>query len=287
MAGELASQLLAHAKDMNGNVEVAVARRGLGFGCYFAGDFDKAQDHFKMVIDATNPEGEEEARERFGEYSGTFANSHLGLTKWQLGEVDRARELIDLANCSAAELGHVPSITTAIYAKSHLAILRGDAAAAMNAAEALRVLGREHGMALQLIYAEMNLAWARGRLYGAAAGAEELKHWLGSYGKLGVNVHAPFFHGLLAELEFEALGAESALALEEGLAIAQQTGIRCDLAFLHRLRGDILLKRGPPDRAAAGEAYRTAIAIAKEQGARSYELLASLSLAKLYQSTSL
>ena len=50
------------------------------------------------------------------------------------------------------------------------------------------------------------------------------------------------------------------------------------------LRGDILLKRNPADPAPAEEAYRTAIAVAKQQGARSYGLLASLSLAKLYQS---
>jgi hypothetical protein len=48
---------------------------------------------------------------------------------------------------------------------------------------------------------------------------------------------------------------------------------------------DILLKRDPADPAPAEDAYRTAIAMAKQQGARSYELLASLSLAKLYQST--
>jgi predicted ATPase len=55
--------------------------------------------------------------------------------------------------------------------------------------------------------------------------------------------------------------------------------------YLHRLRGDILLKRDPADPAPAEDAYRTALAIAKQQGARTYELLASLSLAKLYQST--
>jgi hypothetical protein len=47
----------------------------------------------------------------------------------------------------------------------------------------------------------------------------------------------------------------------------------------------MLLKRDPAAPAPAEDAYRTAIAIAKQQGARSYELLASLSLAKLYQST--
>jgi hypothetical protein len=46
-----------------------------------------------------------------------------------------------------------------------------------------------------------------------------------------------------------------------------------------------LLRRDPADPALAEEAYRTAIALAKQQGARSYELLASLSVAKLYQST--
>ena len=283
---ELASPLLAQAEELNRAVEMGVARRILGFVCYFAGDFDKAQDHFERAIDATSLEGEQEARERFGEYTGTMAKSHLGLTKWQLGEVDRARELINLAHRSAVELGHVPSMTTPIYAQSYLAILRGDAPAAMTAAEAMRVLSREHGLALQSIYAEMNLGWARGRLYGAEAGAEELKQWLGEYGKLGVIVHAPFVHGLLAELELEALGAETALArIEGGLAIAQQTGIRCDLAFLHRLRGDILLKGDPSNPAPAEDAYRTAISVALEQSARSYVLIASLALAKLYHST--
>jgi hypothetical protein len=55
--------------------------------------------------------------------------------------------------------------------------------------------------------------------------------------------------------------------------------------YLHRLRGDILLKHDPANPAPAEGAYRTAIATAKQQGARSYELLASLSLAKLDQST--
>ena len=60
---------------------------------------------------------------------------------------------------------------------------------------------------------------------------------------------------------------------------------RCSLPFLHRLRGEILLKRDPPDPAPAEEAFRTAIGIAKEQGARSPHLQAALALAKLYQTT--
>jgi hypothetical protein len=73
--------------------------------------------------------------------------------------------------------------------------------------------------------------------------------------------------------------------IDEGLTTAQGTAEHLTDSYLHRLRGHILLKRNPDDVAPAEETYQTAIAIAKEQGARSYQLLASLSLAKLYQST--
>jgi predicted ATPase len=67
--------------------------------------------------------------------------------------------------------------------------------------------------------------------------------------------------------------------------IAAQTGEHWADGFLHRLRGEILLKCNPGDAAEAEEAFGTAVTVAKQQGARSYELRASLSLAKLYQST--
>ena len=51
------------------------------------------------------------------------------------------------------------------------------------------------------------------------------------------------------------------------------------------MRGELLLKRDPPDLAPAEEAFQTAVAIAHQQGTRSFELRAALSLARLYQST--
>ena len=57
-------------------------------------------------------------------------------------------------------------------------------------------------------------------------------------------------------------------------------------AFLHRLRGEILLKRDPANTAPAEEAFLAAIAVAQQQKARSFELRAALDLARLYRSTS-
>jgi predicted ATPase len=95
------------------------------------------------------------------------------------------------------------------------------------------------------------------------------------------------FHGLLAELEAATRGPDAALTLiDRGLAAAQETGEHYTDPYLHRLRGEVLFRRDPANPVPAKEAFQTAVAIAKQQRARSYELLASLSLAKLYQSTS-
>ena len=233
-----------------------------------------------------HPHHEDEARERYGEYTGTNATAILAATNWQLGEVERARELIDIANRRAAERGHPPSMAIPLIIKCQLEILRGDAAAALSAAEALEVLSQEHGMMLFLVYAELFTAWARGRLHDPATGTAELRQTLAGFADQGNMLDAPFFYALLAELEAEALDAERALAgIDEALALAIQIEQRCHLAFMHRLRGQILLKRDPSNPAPAEEAYKTAFAIANEQGARSFGLQAVLALAKLYQST--
>jgi predicted ATPase len=54
---------------------------------------------------------------------------------------------------------------------------------------------------------------------------------------------------------------------------------------MHRVRGELLLKVQPPDVAAAESALLRAIEIARSQHARTFELRAALSLAKLYQTT--
>ena len=100
-----------------------------------------------------------------------------------------------------------------------------------------------------------------------------------------------FFDGLLkialAEAEAQAGDPDRAVAiLDEALATADRLGYRAFEAELHRVRGEILLTRDPANPAPAEEALRTAIAVAKQQGTRSFELRAALSLAKMYQSIS-
>jgi tetratricopeptide (TPR) repeat protein len=169
--------------------------------------------------------------------------------------------------------------------KSRLEILRGDPTAALTSAKALEGLAQEHGLPSWRTLAELSAGWARGRLHDTATGAEELSRALADRIEQGALTDAWFFNGLLAELEGETLGAQGALArIDEAMALARQVETRCNLPFLHLLRGKLLLER-PSNPAPAVEAFQTALEIAKEQGARSWGLRAALSLAKHYQST--
>jgi predicted ATPase len=99
-----------------------------------------------------------------------------------------------------------------------------------------------------------------------------------------------FFEGLLkialAEAEAAAGDPGHAVAiLDEALATVDRTGYRAFEAELHRVRGEILLRREPAHSVAGELALKTAIAVARQQGARSFELRATLSLAQLYQTT--
>ena len=104
--------------------------------------------------------------------------------------------------------------------------------------------------------------------------------------ELGQGLNRPYLSALLAEAEADTGRSDIALVeLDDILTETSSTEQRMFDAELHRIRGEILLKRDPADSAPAEEAFLTAIAIAQQQKARSFELRAALSLAKLYQTT--
>ena len=76
---------------------------------------------------------------------------------------------------------------------------------------------------------------------------------------------------------------EAALViLEQAFEDVARTGLRWFRSELHRGRGEILLSRRPVDFSAAEDAFQAALYEARSQKARSLELRAALSLARLY-----
>ncbi len=119
-------------------------------------------------------------------------------------------------------------------------------------------------MTLWCRWAALSSAWARGRLYDPAAAAAEFRRELAACSDQGATINMAFFQALLAQLETDTMGAETALKrIDDAMALAGQGDNCCYLAFIHRLRGEILLKRDPSNSVPAEEAFRTAIDVAR------------------------
>jgi predicted ATPase len=286
LAREIAETFKREAEDGSWITEVGVASRWLGLTCLFQGDLVAAQTNLDHVLSTYDPRRDGEAKFRFGVDSGVAAARYLAPVSWLLGEAVQARMLMEQAIARATQTAHVMTLTNARGYEAVFEILRGDAEAARRTAEACIELSREHSLALYLAFGTVMRSWALSRLGNSDVGAAGLRQALETYTDQGNMIFVPLFEGLLAELEAKTEGAERALARIDGaLTLANDTGEHWTDALLRRIRGEILLTRDPANTAPAEEAFLAAIATAREQKAKSFELRAALSLAKLYQST--
>jgi predicted ATPase len=267
--------------------EAGAARRMLGLILLHQGELEAARSVLEKALASYVSERDGETQVRFGRDTEVSASTYLALAEWHMGEVEHARHLIDRAARRADQLGHVAAIAIALFWKVVLESRRDDVLATSRAAASLLDLAEKHHIKTYADYGQLYAYWAQGRLGDAETGLSGLRQALAAHvAAQGDSIGAKWYHGMLAELELTTARPERALSLiDQGLAIAKKMGGHFNEPYLHRLRGDILRRHNPADPAAAEDAYRTAIAIAKQHGARSYELIASLALAKLYQST--
>jgi len=287
LARETAESFLRDAESAGRRTEAAAARRNVGLARFWQGDFIGAEANLGEALRTYDPERDRDAKFRFGLDSGASAAAYLTLAIWALGDVEPARALSEEALARADKTGHAPTRANVYHQMSLYQMLRGDPEAIGRMAKIVVDLAREHGMALYLTWGEVYSSWARAWLGERETGILELRKALTEYLCQGNKLCAPLFQGRLAEIEAEGDSADGALKrIDEALALANETGERVTDSMLHRIRAAILLKRDPANSAPAEEALQAAIAIARTQKARSFELQAALALAKLYRSTS-
>jgi predicted ATPase len=163
-------------------------------------------------------------------------------------------------------------------------MLRGDADLALRFANTILEFSRERGMPLFVALGTACRGWARAKLGEREEGIAELRRGLTDFSEQGNKTYVPFLQVHLAEIEVEGQDGDKALArIDEALTLVGATGEQWTDALLHRIRGEILLKRNLDDIAPVEEALLTAIAVAQQQEARSFELRAAISIARLWR----
>jgi predicted ATPase len=122
--------------------------------------------------------------------------------------------------------------------------------------------------------------WVKIQNGDVAEGISLLRSGLTAYRAPGTEMFIPHFIALLAAAYEIAGQAEEALALlDDALQLVERTGERWFAAELNRHKGRLLSRQGHSE--AAEELYRKALSIAREQGAKLWELRAAMSLARL------
>jgi predicted ATPase len=281
-----AATFLSDVEAKRDSPEAGVAHRAAGITHWFAGEYRAAREHLERALLLFQPGRDDELAFRFGHDAGVGATLYLALALWPLGHVGRAASLVTGAQARIPSVAHFGARAQGKMHAAMFELMRGDLSrAAQNASELAR-LAREYELPFWEAFAVFleGLATAQGGTSGG--GLENMRRGA----VLLQDQNILMFDGLvkiaLAEAEARAGDVDRALAiLDEALATCERTGHRAFEAELRRVNGEMLLKRDPANPAPAEEALQTAIAVAQQQGTRSFGLRAALSLARLYQST--
>src|SRR5208337_2816366 len=145
-ARETAEKFLREAEREERIAEAMIARRILGLASLFQGDLAIARAHFEQALRMYAPGRDHDAKFRFGMDTRAVATAYLAHTNWQIGEVERTRELMEASVAHATESAHAPTLAHAYHFKALFEVFRGDAVAGQRAAEAIVELSREYNM---------------------------------------------------------------------------------------------------------------------------------------------
>ncbi len=147
-------------------------------------------------------------------------------------------------------------------------------------------LAKEQGMEIWMALSSIYLGWARVEQGESEAGIEQMRAGLNTYRSTEAKLWRPYFLGLFAEALGKAGQAVEGLSvLAEALATVRDTSETYYKAEINRIRGELIMVEakgagGLHDQIKA--CFNQAIAVARTQQAKSLELRASMSLARLY-----
>jgi predicted ATPase len=223
---------------------------------------------------------------RFGLDVGFTVLICSAIALWPLGEVERAMSLFESAQARLAAITHAGTLAFGRQHSALFELMRRDRVRAAQSALELARLAREHDLTMFRAFATFFEGWATAADGAPDAGLEDMRRGVDLLREQNVLMFDGLLKIALAEAEARAGDPVRAIAiLDEALVICDRTGYRAFEAELHRAKGETLLTRDSANPALAEEALLTAVAVAKQQTTRSFELRAALALAKLYRAT--
>jgi predicted ATPase len=276
---EVAKQLLSLATSADNAAELRFAHSAMAQSLQYLGDIVPAIDHIRQS------EGIISIEQRVASYHlGDAPSRWLAISAnvfWLAGYPDRALARGREALAAAEKLSHAwVSAITRLFCGYFCADCRY-IQAVLGHAEAGIVLAAEYGFTTLLPQLMTQRGWALVHLGAVEEGFDEIGRGMAIMPPaLGVPRH--FFRRLLAEVYLSAKRVDDGLrVVSEGLRDLEGSKFRIDHTELYRLKGELLLLQNATAQAPAESCFREAIELAQRQQAKSWELRATMSLARL------
>jgi predicted ATPase len=281
----LGEQLLCLAQSQSETALPMLAHYQLGTVLFFQGEPAVAQCHHTQALTLYNTPQEHRALAlRYGLDLGVASGVLLALALWQLGYPDQAMQRSQETLSLAQEVSHPYSLATALIIVAILHQHRREVPAAHAQAAAATMLTTEQGFTERLAWGTVLHGWALAMQGQSEAGIAEIRQGLDAGLAMGSMLFQPYFLGLLAEAYGEAGQPDAGLhTLGEQVAVLHTTESRWYHAELHRLKGTLLLRRDIQAPVEAEACLQEALEVARRQQAKSWELRAATSLARLWQ----
>jgi predicted ATPase len=292
-ARELGEELLTLAQDI-GDLSLRLeAHFALGNTLNYLAEFAAAEAHFEQVIDLYDLQQHRDHAFRFGQDVGVSCRIYAAVTLWCLGYPDQAVQQSHEALVLARQVAHPMSLAYALFFSTWVYQFRREWQHAHELAQACIDLTAEQGFVLFTAGGTIFRGWALAARSAEPAigqahlaeGIAQMEQGLSAWHATGAEVFRPYALALLAEAHARMGRHEDGLTLlAEALAVINRTEERRWEAELHRLRGELLLAHGPDAHTEAETCFHQALDIARHQQAKSWELRAATSLARLWQS---
>lgn len=283
-ARAVAQEALDLAEQAGDELLVVLGHWYLGFILFGLGEFTAARTHLRHVISFYNPEQHHVPFIRLhGSDPGVAALAYDACCLWCLGYPDRAAQVSNEILALARELNHPFSLADVLcFGGCQLNAMRRDGPALKEAAEELKRISQEVHLPGWTGMGSAYFGAALARLGRMEEGIAEMEPVTPTRHSLGVRCCSSVILAALAEAQAgKGCSQEGLATLAEAFTFVEESGERVWLAELHRLRGGLLLMQNQEVQAEAS--FQEALEVARQQNARSWELRAATSLARLWQ----
>jgi class 3 adenylate cyclase/predicted ATPase len=279
---ELAAQFLTVAEKQGATIPLMIGHRIMGFSLLWTGDFAESRVHSNRAITLYDPAEHRRLATRFSEDTMVVALTSQSLALWMLGYPASALADARQALKHAREIGQVATLMYGLTSASRTNIECGDYSTATAHANELVGLAEEKGFLFWKVLGMMQQACVSALTGNAADAVRVITAGVTAWRSTGATFLMPVWLSNLAKAHAE-LGhfGDAWRCIGEAMIAVETTKETLFEAGVHRITGEIELMSPERNAVKAQAHFERALEIARAQQARSWELRAATSLARL------